>query len=235
MQARPSLPLLSPLLAGCFLLSVFSARCLGYEPVVQNIEGWTVRIEPRLLEQPELSSQALKALANHLQRVTYILPEERVAELQKMPIWIELQNSELGSFQYHPSRDWLLKNGHDPAMAKHVHIPKAADLIRRQTWAKHPYCIMHELAHAYHDQVLGFDSAEIRGLYEQAKAGGTYDEVLLFTGSRVKHYGMNNAKEYFAEATEAYLGVNDFYPFVRAELKAHDPHMHSFLEKTWGK
>jgi hypothetical protein len=46
---------------------------------------------------------------------------------------------------------------------------------------------------------------------------------------------MTDPKEYFAEATEAYFGVNDFYPFVRAELHEHDPGMYQLLEKIWGK
>jgi dipeptidyl-peptidase-4 len=49
----------------------------------------------------------------------------------------------------------------------------------------------------------------------------------------VKHYGLTNHKEYFAEATEAYFYRNDFYPFVRAELKQYDPDMHVLLEKIW--
>jgi len=45
---------------------------------------------------------------------------------------------------------------------------------------------------------------------------------------------LSNHKEYFAESTEAYLGVNDFYPFVRAELNRHDPRMYQLLRKIWG-
>ena len=40
--------------------------------------------------------------------------------------------------------------------------------------------------------------------------------------------------EYFAESTEAFFGTNDFYPFVRAELKQHDPKMFDLLWKLWG-
>jgi dipeptidyl-peptidase-4 len=50
----------------------------------------------------------------------------------------------------------------------------------------------------------------------------------------VKHYAATNHKEYFAEGTEAYFYHNDFYPFVRAELKQHDPTLHDALEKIWG-
>ena len=38
-----------------------------------------------------------------------------------------------------------------------------------------------------------------------------------------------------AEMTESYLGVNDFYPFVRGELKEHDPETFALMAKIWGK
>ncbi|MCP5519997.1 MAG: exo-alpha-sialidase [Verrucomicrobiales bacterium] len=98
---------------------------------------------------------------------------------------------------------------------------------------KHPAVILHELAHAYHDQVLGFDNPEILAAYERAKAAGSYENVLLYTGERVRHYGLTDHKEYFAEGTEAYFYRNDFYPFVRAELKEHDAALHDLLKQIW--
>ena len=59
--------------------------------------------------------------------------------------------------------------------------------------------------------------------------------MLLYTGRTVKHYALTTPMENFAESTEAYLGVNDFYPFVRAELKEHDPRMFELLKKIWGE
>ena len=50
-----------------------------------------------------------------------------------------------------------------------------------------------------------------------------------------RKHGMNNPQEYFAESTESFFGTNDFYPFVRPELKEFDPDMYAYLEKTWGK
>lgn len=219
-----------------------SLSCYGaeeakfYEPVEKQIEGWTVKVDPQLLskENEETATQAFTALANHLQRVKYIVPRDRCEQLQKLPLWIEL-NGTLRNMQYHPDRGWLMANKHDPRLAKHVHIPHAKELYAAHTWAKHPYVVLHELAHAYHDQVLDFDQAEIKATYENAKEKKIYDEVLLYTGQKVRHYGLSNHKEYFAESTEAYLGVNDFYPFVRAELKEHDPQMFALLEKIWGK
>ncbi len=207
-----------------------------YDPVIKQVEGWTVAVDPQLLldANKETADKAFEALANHLQRIRYIVPADRLEKMQTLRIWIELDNAKLGNMQYHPDRGWLLANGHDPRLVKHVHIPQAKDLFAASTWAKHPYVVLHELAHAYHDQVLSFDNKEVIATYDAMKEKGSYEEVLLYTGRKVKHYGLTNHKEYFAESTEAYFGVNDFYPFVRAELKEHDPAMFTLLEKVWG-
>ena len=227
--------------AGCLAwhTSVAISITTAAEPtkrVVQNIEGWQISVDPEMLnaENVNVGNEALKALANHLQRVKYIVPQDRVKELQTLRIWIDWDH-ELGSMQYHPSRNWLEKNGHDPNLMRHVHVPRAKQLLSRTQWAKHPYVILHELAHAYHDQIIGFDEPKVLAAFEAAKTAGLYEEVLLFTGRKVKHYALTNHKEYFAESTEAYFGVNDFYPFVRAELKEYDPRTYQLMEDTWGK
>ena len=184
-------------------------------------------------ENKELADEAFKALANHLQRIKWIIPKEKHEALQNLRIWIELSH-ELKSMQYHPGAGWLKSHGYDPRLVNHVHIPQARDLIKRSTWAKHPYVILHELAHSYHDQVLSFDHPQIKAAWDNAKETGILKDVLLYTGRTVDHYGLTNHKEYFAESTEAYFGVNDFYPFVRAELKEHDPRMFETLKEIWG-
>lgn len=207
-----------------------------FDPVVRQIEGWTVSVDPSLLEgeHSETGARALKMLANHLQRIAVLVPEEQLARMQKLEIWIEHHHPTLGAMQYHPSVGWLKSHGHDPRLAKKVHIPRAESLLSRQQMIKHPAVVLHELAHAYHDQHLGFDEPRIVQAYEKAKAAGTYENVLLYTGQRVRHYAMTDQKEYFAEGTETYFYRNDFYPFVRAELKEHDPVLHDLLSDIWG-
>lgn len=231
----------------CIVLSSLSAQEVSneavktedpfYTPVEQDIEGWTVRVDPQILtgEHAKEGAKTLIALANHLQRVKFILDEERVASLQMRPIWIEWDNPKIRGMQYHPGRGWLIGQGLDSHLVKHVHIPQAGELLKQSVWAKHPYVILHELAHAYHDQVLDFDNPKFVAAFDEAKENGIYDKVLLYTGQNVRHYALSNHKEYFAEMTESYLGVNDFYPFVRAELKEHDPRMYDLMVETWGK
>jgi len=212
------------------------AEPVRMEPVVQKIEGWTVHIDPQLLEgeHSEQGGQALKMLANHLQRIAILVPEDRLAKMRKLEIWIEHQHPELRAMQYHPNVHWLTDHGYDPRLAKKVHITRAAELLSRHQMVKHPAVILHELAHAYHDQILGFDEPRIKEAYRKAMKKGIYDKVLLYTGRQVRHYAATDHKEYFAEGTEAYFYRNDFYPFVRAELKEHDPALHELLVEIWG-
>jgi dipeptidyl-peptidase-4 len=213
-----------------------AADVAGFDPVVRDIEGWTISIEPALVdgEHQEEGAKALAMLANHLQRIKILMLPEQLEKLQAVGIWIEHAHPRLGAMQYHPSKDWLVSHGHDPRLAKKVHITHAAELLSRHQMLKHPAVILHELAHAYHDQVLDFDNPEIIAAYRKAEQSGSYENVLLYTGKEVRHYGLSNHKEYFAEGTEAYFYRNDFYPFVRAELKEHDPTLHEVLEKIWG-
>lgn len=209
-----------------------------FEPVKRELRGWTVHVDPQLVDGGKHAAEGKKALsmlANHLERIEIMLPEKRVAEMKKFEIWVEHQHSNLRAMQYHPGKEWLIEKGYDPRLAKKVHIPRAASLFSRQQLLKNPAVILHELCHAYHDQVLGFEHEGILQAYKNAMEAKLYDKVLLYNGKEVSHYGGTNEKEYFAEATEAYFYHNDLYPFVRAELKKHDPGAYALMLEIWGK
>ncbi|NQT88872.1 metallopeptidase, partial [bacterium] len=57
---------------------------------------------------------------------------------------------------------------------------------------------------------------------------------LIWNGRVGSHYAMTTRQEYFAENTEAYFGTNDIYPFVKVELKKHDPTMYELVPEMWG-
>lgn len=212
-----------------------SSPPVRFDPVVRDLEGWKVHVEPALLDgaHREEGAKALTMLANHLQRIKILVPTEPLKKMQTLELWIEHSHPTLKPMQYHPSRGWLVANKHDSRLTRKVHIPQARELLSREQMLKHPAVILHELAHAYHDQILSFDHPEILAAYNKAKEAGTYESVLLYTGRKVKHYGLTNHKEYFAEGTEAFFYRNDFYPFVRAELKEHDSTLHDVLLKIW--
>lgn len=202
----------------------------------RNIEGWTVHIDDRLLTGPDkaVGDRALRILANRLYDITLVVPADKVARLQKVPIWIDSSHGKLRSAQYHPSAGWLKGHGYSTALARCVHIPVAADFAGIAHQRVQPWSVLHELAHAYHDQVLGFDHAEIRAAWERFRDGGKYDRTLHINGKMVRHYGLTNPMEFFAEMTETYFGQNDFYPFNRAELKRDEPAIYELLTTIWG-
>ena len=208
-----------------------------FNPVEKNIEGWKVHIDPAMLkgDHADAGAGALDMLANHLQRIAIFMPAEQLKTMRTLEIWIEHHHPTLGNMQYHPGAKWLSDHGHDPRLHKMVHIPRAGALLSRQQILKHPAVILHELAHSYHDQILGFDHPKVKDAYDRAMAAGKYKQVLLYTGRTVKHYGTTNEKEFFAEGTEAYFYRNDFYPFVAAELEIYDPFFFEVLKEIWGK
>ena len=96
-----------------------------------------------------------------------------------------------------------------------------------------PFMVLNQLARAYHDKVLGHDNAEIKAAHQQAVKSEKYDLVLRFDGQYVRHPALSNEKEYFAQMSEAYYGVNDHYPFIQFELKQYDPNACDLLTKLW--
>lgn len=204
----------------------------AYEP--QEVEGWTILVHKQLLsEHGELAQEGLTQLRHQLYQVKRNVPAPAVKKLQNVKIWMELNHPKHPCMCYHPDRNWLLNNDMNPEKARCVEIANTQNFIK---WTVHqPWMVLHELAHAYHDQFLegGHGNKEVRAAYEKAMEAKTYEKVLLYNGREVRHYAATNPAEYFAEASEAYFGTNDFYPFVRSELQRHDPEIFALLEKIW--
>ena len=202
---------------------------------VRNVEGWTVHVDDRLLSGADagLGRRALHLLEGRLFEITLVVPADKVARLQQVNIWLDRTHGALKPMQYHPSAGWLASNGYSTNLARCVHIPDAAGFMSPEHYVKQPWAVLHELAHAYHDQVLGFDNPEIKAAWKQVRDSGRFESVLLWNGRKARHYALTNEKEFFAEMTEVYFGVNDFYPFNRAELKESEPAVCELLRKIW--
>ncbi|MGI9178701.1 MAG: metallopeptidase [Pirellulales bacterium] len=203
----------------------------------RSLEGFTILVDDALLPggpNEPLGREALAFLAAKLAEIRIVLPTEKVDALRKVTIVLDRECGTLDSMQYHPSGDWLAANGYPRSLEKCVHLPRARDVATRRNINEQPWVILHELAHAYHDQVLGFDDPRIVAAWVAFGKSGRGDDTLLFNGSRVRHYGLTDHKEFFAEMTEAYFGSNDFYPFNRAQLKTEFPEIFQLLTEIWG-
>lgn len=199
-----------------------------------KLEGWTIHVSDELRKSDAAATdEALRLLEAQLKEVVRVIPAGLLANLRLVRIWLSPTPAGFGpTGEYHPDAGWLKDHNRDVAMAKAIqftNIPKFSDEIRRM-----PMMVLHELAHAYHDRVLGFDHPKIIEVYQQAVMSGKYDKVpLLIGGTETKAYAMTNHKEYFAELTESYFGVNDVFPFHRAQMRQHDPAMCELLGELW--
>lgn len=199
-----------------------------------RVEGWKVLVYRKFQEetQRELGDKTLKLLERQLYDIGRAVPAAALAKLRAVPIWVEVAHPRHPCMCYHTSADWLREHGMNPKKAGAVEIANAKNFL---IWTlDQPWMVLHELAHAYHDQVLGFENVEVKACFDRAVTAKNYETVLDCKGRKRRHYALTNAKEYFAEASEAYFGTNDFFPFVRAELKQHDPAMFELLAKLWG-
>lgn len=206
---------------------------------VKTIQGWTVHVSDRLLaEHKDSTEKVLNLLDGQLAEIVKIVPAPAVEHLRKVPLWFSPEYPKISPrAEYHPDAGWLKSNGRDPAMARGVEFTNVR--IYEREIRRMPLFVLHELAHAYHDQVLGFDQPEIVAAYKHARDAKTYDAVERRHGdpgranTTERAYAMTNHKEYFAETTEAFFGENDFFPFNRAQLEKHDPEMFALLKKLW--
>ncbi|MFN0068577.1 MAG: sialate O-acetylesterase [Limisphaerales bacterium] len=203
----------------------------------RDLEGWTVWVNPALLDADErpATEQALALLAKQLAGIRRVVPTHHVSRLQEVPLWFNPPYDGVRpTAEYHPDAGWLRANRRDPAMARAVEFTNT--LLWEGEDRRMPMLALHELAHAFHDRVLGHEHAGILDAFAAAKSSGAYDHVKRWTGDEFttdRAYALNNEQEYFAETTEAFFGRNDFEPFDRAELQAKDPKMYDVLQAIW--
>lgn len=223
-------------MAGMALLAAMRAG--AYE--TRSIQGWTVLVRPELLatESRAATERAVALIDGQLAEVARVVPGKALAELRKVRIHLSPPYPGFTPrAEYHPDAGWLRANGRDPAMAKAVEFTNLGQLEREVR--RMPMLALHELAHAYHDQVLGFGNPQVRGAFDRAAEAGTYASVSRrdWQGRRtegVRAYALTNDREYFAETTEAFFGRNDFFPYDRAELERADPGAVAMLRAAWG-
>ncbi len=233
-----SLTILATLLAATpFAAQAEEDQAPPYAPtseyVEQELEGWRLLVHQQLLDDRELAERTLTLLRHQLYQITRVVTPPVLEKLRRVTIWVEKNEPHHPCMAYHPDAGWLRENGMNPEKARCVELANAENFLQ---WTHaQPWMVMHELAHAYHHQFLdqGFDNPEVAAAYRQAMDADRYRTVLHINGRRQKAYATTNPMEYFAETAEAFLGTNDFYPYVRSELKEHDPVAYALHERIW--
>ncbi len=200
---------------------------------IVDVKGWAFHIHKDFLRgDQDVLDNALKNAEIQLGHIETLVPEKAVKKLRKVPIWVTPGR---GTAEYHWKRKWLTDHGRNPDMAHCVQITNIN--ILRRTRPTGPWVLLHELMHGYHDREVGAeDKKAVAKAYKSALAKGLYQKVLHSKSrrdTRVKAYAATRMEEYFSETCEAYFGVNDFYPFVKAELRDYDPAIYEIIERVF--
>lgn len=249
--------MIRPMLAAMFCCSAVCAQSVQvhrdppadaatpYTESLSNYErrtllGFDLYIHNDLIEQqPALLARVLLQLEHDLDMIDAALADPQMDILRRSPVWIELQGAIVpGGMSgrgmcFHPSADWLTSHGLLAEKQNGIEIIRAADF---PSWRKNqPWMTFHEFAHAYHLH-LSHSNKDIAEAYQAAKDAGLYEAVAYNAspdGKPKRAYALNNPIEYFAELSEAYFGLNNFYPFTRSQLKSHDPAGFALVERLW--
>jgi hypothetical protein len=218
---------------------MLAALCLTViaPPAYTNLklDGFNLVVESRLIKSRAQTWAAVRTeLHRQLLGINRVIPRPALQKLNQVPIYIHNTSPETRCMAYHPGAQWLREHKMNPEMEKAIEIGSADNFL---SWTQQqPWMVLHELAHAYHDRFLprGFENPDLAAAHKRGLESKKYDAVLHWDGKTTGHYAKNNPMEFFAEASEAYFGQNDFYPFVNAELKTHDPETFALIAKVWG-
>lgn len=218
---------------------MLAALCLTViaPPAYTNVklDGFSLVVETSLIKSRAQTWAAVRTeLHRQLLGINRVIPKPALQKLNQVPIYIHNTSPETRCMAYHPGAQWLREHKMNPDMEKAIEIGSADNFL---SWTQQqPWMVLHELAHAYHDRFLprGFENPDLAAAHKRGLESKKYDAVLHWDGKTTGHYAKNNPMEFFAEASEAYFGQNDFYPFVNAELKTHDPETFALIAKVWG-
>lgn len=203
----------------------------------RTMQGFTVYVNPKAQAHPMETMEALTLLDSKLAEIGRMVPKDRLKVLRKVAFWVEWEAKPNGAAEYHNNREWLQENGYNPDKYRGIEINNVRNFVAWQR-DNQPLMVLHELAHSYHQNALGWENAAVANAYDSAMKAKLYGVVpYRVHGAKTTReaYAATNKMEYFAELTEAYFGQNDFYPFDGTDLKEYDPTGYALMETAWGR
>ncbi len=207
----------------------------GYKK--HTIQGFTVLVSDEVakVDGSKYERPPMDVLDLELKMIAESLNKKTLDTLRKVLIWVEwderqaMNNGRAGGAVavYHGGHQAaMLAEGKHPLMAKAVVVKSLRSLTaEHQPKSDAGRCVLlHELAHAVHDLLLGFDNADVKAAYRQAMERKLYDKA---------QYVATNDAEYFAELTTAYFDQLGYFPNTRADLKKHDAVGYKVIDAVW--
>jgi hypothetical protein len=221
----------------------------GY--TVKKVRGFHLLVSDETtghLDDAKYELKPMDVLDKELAGVERVMPAKMVKLLQTVAIFVEWEDPEskapdgkgvaVARYWYDGANGLgMLKGGRNPLKANNIEILNMRYLTDKWQPNQHrdQIIILHELSHAVHAHLLGYNNPAIKSAYGQAMERGLYDNVKHESGATRKAYASTNDHEYFAELTCSYLDTCAYFPFTREDLKNFDPVGFKLMEQIWGK
>ena len=190
-----------------------------------NIHGWRVFISNDVVQDKPLYSQITEQVNLDLKAIINTLPDWSLEYLRETPIFFEKQMPPpLGSnFFFNGSKRLSAKYN-----IQHTYggVIAGSTLSYLAVKGIHPWQLLHELSHAYHQFTIRHSYMPIQQSYQNAM-----EKDLHRFGSEKSR---KNFHEYFATLTEKYFGKSALFPHNRDQLAKHDPVGYCAIVKAWG-
>ena len=182
-------------------------------------------VSPEAMADKMLMDRVLIRLDADLKKIHELLPPAAMKPLEGVTFWVERDNP--GMTMYYHGRT---ATGINPDKRGGIDVNSMQKYLDGAAFK--PFLVLHEMSHAYHDLVLGFDNGIVKWAFDLAVASHRYESVSR-NGRKERAYALTNEREYFAEISSSYWGRNDYYPFTRADLAQFDPPGLAMIEKVW--
>ena len=203
-----------------------------------TVEGFTLLVSDEVLtaDVSGFERKPLEVLELELKAVSKMMTPRALTTLRRLVIWVEwddrqqVTNGRDGTavaVYYGGHQLSLMRKGMHPLKAKSVTVLRMKSLTaEHQPKTDSGRCVLlHEIAHAVHDNLLGSDHPGVRAAYRQAMERKLYDR---------SQYVSTNEAEFFAELTCAYFDQLHHHPRTREELRKYDPASYRLLDSVWG-
>ncbi|HEX4589538.1 MAG TPA: hypothetical protein VH120_06395, partial [Gemmataceae bacterium] len=213
----------------------------GYER--REMEGFTVYINKEVFKHPvdRFGRHPLTVLERELNDLRRILVPRIVSVLQEAPVWAEWDRTSrwmpnaLALYYHRGSESVLREHDIDERKSGCIEVLSLRILGEQRSpgTALQQIVILHEMAHAVQDRMIGWDNPELLATFQQAVERKLYDEVNDRFGRRTRAYARSSPAEYFAEVSCAFLDSCNYFPFNYSQLQGYDPAGFAFVERVW--
>jgi hypothetical protein len=209
---------------------------------LRNIKGFTVLVHEEVLGQPadRWQRKPLDVLETEFDDLKRVVGPKLAEVLRQIPVWVRWDVVDPSvpkaiAFYYGYPANTLIRAGREALMTNSIEIVSLKRLGEmRPPGSKFQQVVtLHEMAHAIHHRLLGFDAPEVINAFQAAVARKLYDSASDRTGRVSRPYARTNANEYFAEISCAYLDSCFYYPFTFNDLKNHDPVGFALMDAVW--